>query len=72
MRRLFNTDYHDCPKVGHSVCVRQTELECRAQNDCANNRCPLRGEFMEAPAANVAPEFGARIGLSWLAGRING
>lgn len=72
MSRLFSGDYQNCPRVGHSVCVRQTELECRAPNDCASDRCPVQSEFTQAPSAAQTPEFGARIGLGWLAGRING
>lgn len=72
MRGLFSTDYHNCHMVGRLVCVRQTEQECRAQNDCTNELCPLRGEFLQAPVAASAPEFSSRIGFGWLAGRING
>lgn len=72
MRRLFTTDYRDCPAVGHSVCVRRTEQECRAGNGCTNDACPMAGEFSEAPVAAPAPEFSSRIGLGALAGRIGG
>jgi hypothetical protein len=72
MSRLFNTDYQNCPLVGRSVCVRRTEVQCRAQNDCTNEFCPLQGEFAQAPIASAAPEFSSRIGFGWLAGRFNG
>ena len=72
MSHLFSRDYRMCAAVGHAVCVRRTEAECRAENGCGLETCPLARDFAEAPVDAVAPEFRSRIGLGWLAGRFSG
>jgi hypothetical protein len=72
MSGLFSRDYRMCKAVGHAVCVRRTEGQCRDENHCQQDECPLARDFSEAPVTAGAPEFSSRIGLGWLAGRFNG
>jgi hypothetical protein len=72
MSDLFSRDYRMCKAVGHAVCVRRTEGQCRDENHCQQDDCPLANDFSEAPVKAGTPEFSSRIGLGWLAGRFNG
>jgi len=72
MSGLFGRDYQMCKAVGRTVCVRRTEGECRSENGCQQDKCPLSDDFSQAPVATASPEFSSRIGFGWLAGRFNG
>jgi hypothetical protein len=72
MSVLFSRDYRKCEMTGRVVCVRRTEGQCRDENRCSQDGCPLAGAFSEAPVEAGSPEFTSRIGLGWLAGRFNG
>jgi hypothetical protein len=72
MGGLFKMDYRRCGVVGRSVCVRRSEGQCREENGCVQDDCPLSSDFAEAPVARATPEFDSRIGMGWLAGRLNG
>lgn len=72
MSGLFGRDYRMCKAVGRTVCVRQTEGQCRGEHGCTQDDCPLSQEFSDAPVEAGSPEFSSRIGLGWLAGRFNG
>jgi hypothetical protein len=35
-----------CPEKGRPVCINQTEEQCRRQNGCEQDGCPLKADFM--------------------------
>jgi hypothetical protein len=72
MSGLFRLDYQTCNMIGRSVCVRQTEGQCRSENHCEQAECPLAREFSDAPVRLDPQAPTSSIGLGWLGGRFNG
>ncbi len=45
MCALSDPRYQYCPRVGESVRVCRSEVECRSEFGCSKPRCPLEASF---------------------------
>ena len=64
-----NPSYLQCPRVGHGVCLEQTEGQCRDQHHCGDEACPLEQELGKNQFRRALGMLSASIGQGWADGR---
>lgn len=46
MFSLFANEKQMCPEIEREVSLNQRQTECRRQNDCVQEVCPLQYDFL--------------------------